>query len=208
MASKRSLLLTFLLAAAPLSAAVAQSAEPATTPAAAAICAACHNPDGNSAIPEYPKLAGQHAEYLLKQLHDFKPVGDKPAARDNAVMAGMVAPLSDEDMVALANYFSAQKTAPGESQQENLDLGKSIWRGGIPAKGVPACAGCHGATGTGMPAQYPRLAGQHPNYVVLQLQAFQNGSRKNDLNGMMQDIALRLTDAEMKAVANAIAGLH
>ncbi|MBQ7626242.1 MAG: cytochrome c4 [Rhodocyclaceae bacterium] len=223
-------LLTFLLAAAPLAGAIAQNAdapaaaEPpvaaqapaadaaaapaAAVPATAAICAACHNMDGNSAVPDYPKLAGHHPEYLLKQLRDFKPVGDKPALRDNAIMFGMIAALSDEDMVELANYFAAQTPTIGEAKPETLELGKSIWQGGIPAKGVPACAGCHGANGSGMPVQYPRLSGQHPEYVVAQILAFQTGTRKNDLNGVMQDIAQRLTPAEMQAVANAIAGLH
>lgn len=221
-------LLTFLFAAAPLAVAFAQNADapaaaeaPAAAPApaeaaapavavpaTAAVCAACHNMDGNSILPEYPKLAGHHPEYLLKQLRDFKPVGDKPPARDNAIMLGMIAALSDEDMVELSNYFAAQTPTIGEAKPETLELGKNIWQGGIPAKGVPACAGCHGANGSGMPTQYPRLSGQHPEYVVAQIQAFQTGTRKNDLNGVMQDIAQRLTPAEMQAVANAIAGLH
>lgn len=173
------------------------------------VCAACHLADGNSTNPQYPKLAGQHQEYLLKQLRNFKSVGGKPVERNNAVMLGMATPLTDDDMKGLAVYFSQQKLKPDASKnKETLILGQKLWRAGDASKGLPACAGCHGPNGLGIPAQYPRLQGQFAEYVEAQLKSFRLGERANDPNGMMRAVASRMTDAEIKAVADYTAGLR
>src|SRR5690349_15841436 len=136
---------------------------------AAQVCAACHAADGNSIAPANPKIAGQFPEYLEKQLRDFKAQGGKKAARESAVMAGMVANLSDADMKALAGLYAQQKLKPAAAADKDLAaLGQKIWRGGNAASGVPACAGCHGPAGAGLPGQYPRLAGQYSEYVATQ----------------------------------------
>lgn len=167
-------------------------------------CAGCHNADGNSANPEWPKLAGQHAGYIVKQLHDFK-AGD----RKNAMMAPMAAPLSDQDMADLAAYFSSQEMKGGKADPALVEKGKQIYQGGNMGTGVAACMGCHGPTGTGNPAaNFPRLAGQHAKYTVIQLKAFKKGERANDAGKMMQNIASKMTDAEMEAVASYIEGLQ
>lgn len=169
-----------------------------------AACAACHGPDGNSVNPDWPKLAGQGAPYLQKQLADFK--GGK---RTNATMAPMAAPLSDQDVADLAAYFSSQKVKMGAADEALVDLGQKIYRGGNQASGVPACIGCHGPTGAGNPAaKFPSLSGQHSKYVMNQLNAFKSGARSNDPNKMMRDIAGKMTADEIKAVASYVQGLH
>src|SRR5690348_17160406 len=141
------------------------------------VCAACHGADGNSVAPANPKLAGQFAEYLQKQLRDFMPQKGKKPARESAVMNGMVANLSDTDVQVLASYFSAQALKPAAAANKDLaSQGQKLWRGGDAAKGVPACAGCHGPAGAGIPAQFPRLGGQYAEYVAAQLQAFRSGA--------------------------------
>jgi cytochrome c553 len=173
------------------------------------ICVACHAADGNSIAPVNPKLAGQIPEYLQKQLANFKSQGGKKAERDNAIMAGMVAALSDADMKNVAAYFAAQTLKPAVAHDKDLAaLGQKLYRGGNPASGVPACAGCHGPSGAGNPAQYPRIAGQYAEYVDAQLKAFRSGARANDVNGMMRGVAARMTDAEIKAAAEYVAGLR
>lgn len=173
------------------------------------VCAACHGADGNSPTAANPKLAGQVPEYIQKQLSNFKSVGGKKAERDNPVMGGMAAGLSDSDIRDVAAYFSGQATKPGVAKRsETVELGRKIWRGGDLAKGLPACAACHGATGAGLPAQYPRLAGQYPEYVETQLKAFRAGDRHNDANKTMQSIAARMSDPEIRAVADYIFGLR
>jgi len=173
------------------------------------VCAACHAADGNSPLPANPKLAGQFAEYLYKQLVGFKSQGGKKAARDNAVMAGMVANLSDADMRAVAAYYAAQKLRPAAAADKELAaLGQSVWRGGIAAKGVAACAGCHGPDGAGIPGQYPRLSGQDAQYLEAQLKLFRDGARANDPNGMMRGVAARMSDREIRAAAEYAAGLR
>lgn len=173
------------------------------------VCAACHSVDGNSALPANPKLAGQFEEYLYKQLVGFKSLGGKKAARENAVMAGMVANLSDADMRALAAHYAAQKLRPAAAGDKELAaLGQSVWRGGIAAKGVAACAGCHGPDGAGIPGLYPRLSGQYPQYLEAQLKLFRDGSRANDPNGMMRGVAARMSDREIRAAAEYAAGLR
>ena len=166
------------------------------------VCSACHGADGNSAIALNPKLAGQHPEYLLKQLTNFKE-----GKRANAVMAGMVANLTKEDMQGLANYFASQKQTLGKAKSNGVgSLGEKIYRGGIAATGVPACAACHGANGAGIPKQYPRLAGQHADYALQQLRTLRTGERANA--PMMMTIAAKMTDAEMQAVADYMQGLR
>lgn len=173
------------------------------------VCAACHAADGNSTAPANPKIAGQIPEYLHKQLVDFKPQGAKKPARDNAIMTGMVASLSEADMKGLAAYYAGQKLRPAAAADKNLvALGQKLWRGGNAASGVPACAGCHGPAGAGVPAQYPRLAGQYADYIAAQLKAFKDGARANDPNGMMRDVTARMTDQEIRAVAEYAAGLR
>jgi cytochrome c553 len=175
---------------------------------ATSVCAACHGADGNSATAQFPKLAGQHQDYLVKQLKDFKvKAGEKVAARQNPVMAGIVASLSDQDMVNVAAYFAAQTAKPGVARNAaTVPLGQKIYRGGIAEKGVPACASCHGPTGQGVLFEFPRVSGQSADYLSAQLTAFQQGTRNN--NGPMHDIAQRMSDHEMKAVADYMAGMQ
>ncbi len=168
------------------------------------VCSACHGADGNSVSPANPSLAGQHAEYLAKQLSNFKS-----GARKNPVMSTMAAPLSDQDIKGLAAYFQGQKPKNHTAKDPALvALGQKIYRGGIAAKGVAACAACHGPSGAGIPAQFPRLAGQYSDYTTAQLQAFRSHDRNNDPNAMMETIASRLSDQEIKAVAEYVAGLR
>jgi cbb3-type cytochrome c oxidase subunit III len=172
------------------------------------VCATCHGADGNSTGGAYPKLAGQHAEYLVKELKNFKiQPGAKAPERNNPVMSGIAAALSDQDMINVSAYFESQKAKPGFAHNKNtVALGQKIYRGGIAEKGVPACAACHGPTGAGIPVQYPRLAGQWADYTTAQLTAFQEGVRTN--SEPMRQIAARLSTDEIKAVADYIAGLH
>ena len=168
------------------------------------VCAACHGVDGNSPLPANPSLAGQHPEYLLKQLTEFKS-----GARSNAVMTAMVASLSVDDMRNLAAYYSSQ--IPKQMGAKDKDLvaqGRKLYRGGNPSNSVAACAGCHSPNGSGIPAQYPRLASQHADYVAAQLKAFRAGDRVNDPNQMMRATAVKLTDKEIAALAEYISGLH
>jgi len=168
----------------------------------AGVCAACHAPDGNSLIPVNPKLAQQHPEYLIKQLTEFKA-----GKRANAIMTGMATALSEEDMRNIAYWVSSKKATPGAAKEKDLVLlGEKIYRGGIADRQIPACAGCHSPNGAGIPAQYPRLSGQHADYAVAQLTAFRDGVRNNSLQ--MTQIAAKLNDREIKAVADYIAGLH
>lgn len=167
-----------------------------------AVCAACHGADGNSGTPMYPKLAQQHPEYLVKQLQEFK--SDK---RNNAIMKGFASMLSDDDMKNIAYWVTAKAAKPGFAKDKELvTLGERIYRGGIADRQVPACAGCHSPNGAGIPAQYPRLSGQHAEYAVTQLTAFRDGVRKNSLQ--MTQVAAKMNDREIKAVADYIAGLR
>jgi cytochrome c553 len=173
------------------------------------VCAACHAADGNSIAPANPKIAGQIAEYLHKQLVDFKAQGGKKPARESAIMLGMVANLSEADMKGLAAFYAGQKLKPAAASDKELAaLGQKLWRGGNSATGVPACAGCHGPAGAGIPAQYPRLAGQYKEYIAEQLKAFKEGARANDPNGVMRSVAARMSEREMRALAEYAAGLR
>lgn len=173
-------------------------------------CATCHGPDGNSIAPANPKVAGQFPEYLAKQLLNFKPGADnKPATRPSSVMAVFAAPLSLDDVRNVSAYYSAQALKPEQAKnKDTIELGQKIWRAGIADKSVPACAGCHGPAGAGNPVQYPHLAGQYAEYIEAQLNAFRSGQRANDPNRMMRLTASRMSDLEIKAVADYIAGLR
>ena len=172
-------------------------------------CAACHAADGNSQIAVNPKLAGQIPEYLHKQLVNFKAAAGKKAERVNPLMAGMVASLSPEAMRNLAAYYAGRTAKPGTAKSKDLvALGQKIYRGGVAGKGVGACASCHGPNGAGMPAQYPRLAGQHAEYLEAQLKAFRAGERANDPNNAMRGVAGKLSDREIQGVSDYIAGLR
>ena len=207
---KRSLLLSSLLLVS--GGLLAQDQAPDLAKAkqtAESVCVACHSADGNSLLPENPKLAGQHEDYLYKQMREFKGWDGAAPVRENAIMGAMVAGLEDEDMKGLAKYFASFELQPESSKNlETMELGQQIWRGGIASKGVPACAACHGPAGAGLPAQYPRLSGQFADYSAAQLKAFRDGGRENDPNRMMRMIALKMTDAEMNAVADYAAGLR
>lgn len=174
---------------------------------AATVCIACHGADGNSVVPANPKLSGQHAEYLVKQLIDYTKPATAKDARVNAVMMGFASTLSADDKRHVAAWYASQKPPTGTSvNKDTLALGQRIYRAGIPEKNVPACAGCHLPTGAGMPSQYPRVSGQHADYTEVQLKAFRDGTRRN--SQMMEQIASRMSDAEMKAVADFVAGLR
>jgi cytochrome c553 len=168
------------------------------------VCAACHNADGNSVLTVNPRLAGQYPEYITKQLNNFKS-----GERVNPVMAGMAGMLTADDMVKLGAYFGSQKSKGGNAKENGPgSLGERIYKGGIAATGVAACAACHGPTGAGIPVQFPRIGGQHADYVVAQLKAFRAGERANDPGKMMRMIAARLSDQDIVAVADYIQGLH
>lgn len=207
----RALPLAFLM---PLSFCVvaAQDAVPDLAKArqtAETVCAACHGADGNSPTPANPILAAQGSDYLYKQLSEFKAADGKPAVRNNAVMAGMAGLLGTEDMQGLALYFSQQKRKPASASDAKLvAAGKTLWRKGDFDKGIPACSGCHGPNGAGIPAQYPRLAGQHAEYTELQLKNFRSEERSNDPSRMMRNVADKLSDKQIKALADYIAGLR
>lgn len=172
--------------------------------AKSATCAACHNADGNSAITQYPKLAGQSADYLLKQLQDFKS-----GARANPIMLGMVAPLSPQDMEDLSAYFASQQVTRSAADKALAPQGEALFRGGNLSSGVSACAACHGAVGAGNPAaKFPSVAGQHAEYLETQLKAFRAMERSNDAGQMMRNIAAKMTDPEIKAVSSYIQGLQ
>lgn len=175
---------------------------------ASQLCVTCHNADGNSTIPGNPRLAQQHPEYLYKQLVDFTArQGQAKPVRENAIMTGFASQLSDDDKRNVSAWFASQSAKPGTARnKDTLELGQRIWRAGIPERSVPACAGCHGPAGSGIPAQYPRLAAQHADYTEATLKALRDGTRRN--NQTMQDIAARLTEAEIKAVADFAQGLR
>jgi len=170
-------------------------------------CVACHAADGNSSVPVWPKIAGLGVAYMYKQLNDFKQGMDGP--RPNAVMYGIVEDLSAQDMQDLAEYYASQKMLPGVAQADKANLGAQIYRVGNKATGVAACAACHGPNGRGYNlAKFPRLSGQHSEYIAQQLLAFKNGERSNSANQIMQEVAKRLTDEEIEAVSSYVSGLY
>ncbi len=207
-------LLTAAALAAPVFSAYAAGEAPAAPPKAAkpdlvkgeasytAVCAACHGADGNSAIAANPKLSQQHPEYLVKQLQEFKS-----GKRNNAVMKGFASALSDDDMKNIAYWVTSKAAKPGFAKEKALvSLGERIYRGGIADRNIAACAGCHSPNGAGIPAQYPRLSGQHADYTAAQLMMFRDGTRAN--NAQMAQVAAKLNDKEIKAVSDYIAGLR
>ena len=168
----------------------------------AAVCVSCHGANGNSGTPAYPKLAQQHPEYLVKQLQEFKS-----GKRKNAIMQGFAAMLSEDDMKNVAYWATSKKEAPGFAKEKELvTMGERIYRGGIADRQVPACAGCHSPNGAGIPSQYPRLSGQHSDYTAAQLTAFRDGVRTNSIQ--MSQVATKLNDKEIRAVADYISGLR
>lgn len=201
-------------AAGPAAATPAPSAPAAVAPTAAkpdaaagqakydSVCAACHGAGGNSGTPVNPKLSQQHPAYIVKQLQEFKS-----GKRASPVMQGFAAQLSEQDMKNIAEYVGKQEAKPGFAKDRELvTLGEKIYRGGIQSRQLPACAGCHSPNAAGIPAQYPRLSGQHADYTAGQLVAFRDGARKNSTQ--MAQIAAKLNDREIKAVADYIAGLR
>lgn len=168
-----------------------------------AVCLACHGPAGNSVVPTWPKLAGQHPQYLYKQLMDFKS-----GARVNESMSPQVLALHEQDFADLSAYYATQIQSGGVTDPAAVELGGRLFRGGNLETGVPACSGCHGAAGAGLgAAKFPRLAGQHAAYVESSLRLYRSGGRANDPNGMMREVAARMTDAEIAAVAQFAQGL-
>ncbi len=169
---------------------------------AAAVCAACHSADGSRGSPANPILQGQHPAYLTKQLIEFKS-----GKRNNPIMKGFASTLSEDDMKNVAAFYASKQAKPGFAKDKELvALGEKIYRGGIADRAIPACSGCHSPTGAGIPAQYPRLAGQHADYTALQLTAFRDGVRQN--SAQMTGVAAKLNDREIKALADYIAGLQ
>jgi cytochrome c553 len=167
-----------------------------------AMCVACHAADGNSGVPAYPKLSQQHPEYLVKQLREYKS-----GARKNAIMQGFASQLSDADMTNISFWLAEKKIKPGFAKDKDLVvLGERIYRGGVSDRQIAACAGCHSPNGAGNPSQYPRLGGQHADYTAAQLTAFRDGVRTSSLP--MTQVAAKLNDREIRALADYIAGLR
>jgi cytochrome c553 len=202
---------SLLAALALLAATVAQASTPPAAPKpdlakgqakATEVCMACHSADGSRGSPANPILAGQHPEYLMKQLAEFKA-----GKRKNAVMQGFAATLSDEDMRNVAFFYASKSAKPGFAKNKaTVALGEKIYRGGLADRGVPACAACHSPNGAGLPAQYPRLGGQHADHNEAPMLAFRSGSRAN--SAQMTGVAAKMNDAEIKAVSDYIAGLR
>ncbi|WP_438865119.1 c-type cytochrome [Neptunicella sp.] len=176
-----------------------------------ATCAACHGADGNSAVDMYPKLAGQHSEYIIKQLHEFRAASKSNGeeGRNDPVMNGMAAALSDQDIEDLAAYFSSQKAKPGATPENVIEVGRRLFQGGNSERGITACSACHGPRGNGMGlAKFPDISGQHSTYVKAQLEKFREGTRHNDPNGMMRDMAKHLSDKDIDILSKYVGGLH
>jgi cytochrome c553 len=200
----KKLLISAVVAAASMTAVSAFAGDAAAGKSKSAVCAACHLADGNSVNPLWPKLAGQHEDYIVKQLKEFKST-----ARKDPIMMGQVAALTEEDMDNLAAYFSSQTLKVGVADHVLIEAGKLIYTTGNAKTGLAACASCHEPNGVGNPAaNFPAIAGQHTVYAEKQLKAFRDGSRANDTGAMMQDIAGKMSDDEIKAVSSYIQGLH
>ena len=199
-----SLLLTLGVAGA-ATAAQTVKGDAAAGQAKTAVCGACHNPDGNSLAPNFPKLAGQGQRYLEKQLHDIKS-----GKRTVLEMTGMLTAFSDQDLADIAAYFSSQKGSVGAADSKLVERGRSLFNGGDLEKGMPACTGCHSPNGAGIAlAGFPHLSGQHSQYVTKQLTDFREGNRTNDVDAMtMRTIAGKLSNHDIEALASYIQGLH
>lgn len=194
-----------LLLALGLAGAAQAAGDPAAGQAKAVVCGACHGVDGNSALANFPKLAGQGERYLLKQMQDIKS-----GARPVVEMTGMLEPLSEQDMADVAAYFASQKMSVGAADAALVERGQALFRGGKLAEGMPACTGCHAPDGAGIAtAGYPHLGGQHAGYIAKQLTAFREGERSNDGDAMiMRDIAAKLSNKDIEAVSSYVQGLH
>ncbi len=194
-----------LLLALGLVGAAQAAGDPAAGQAKAVVCGACHGVDGNSALANFPKLAGQGERYLLKQMQDIKS-----GARPVVEMTGMLEPLSEQDMADVAAYFASQKISVGAADPAQVERGQALFRGGKLAEGMPACTGCHAPDGAGIAtAGYPHLGGQHAGYVAKQLSAFREGERSNDGDAtIMRDIAAKLSNKDIEALSSYIQGLH
>ena len=174
-------------------------------------CSACHGMDGNSTVESQPKLAGQHAGYLAKQLREFKLAAQSGGAegRNNPVMNGMAMGLSEQDIVDLAAYYAGQEAKQGTTPEDVIEKGQALYRGGDLERGVTACIACHGPRGNGMNAAgFPDISGQHASYLKTQLDSFKSGTRANDLNGMMRDIAKKMSDEDIEVLSKYLGGLH
>lgn len=202
--NKLAIVLTSFLLASVAPVFAAAQGDAAAGQAKAALCGSCHGVDGNSALAMNPKLAGQGAGYLYKQLVEFKS-----GARENATMAAMVMNLSDQDMLDLAAYYASQQVTIGGADPAKIELGESLYRAGNKELGVAACASCHSSDGTGnAPAKFPAVGGQHAEYTLSQLKAFRSGMRNNDMGAMMRSTVERLTDTELDALASYLEGLN
>ena len=200
---KKTWLTTVAVAAVFVSTGVQAAGDAKAVEAKTAVCMACHGPAGNSLVPTWPKLAGQHPEYIYKQLMDFKST-----ARVNESMSPQVLTLNEQDFADLAAYYAAQTQTGGTTDQSAVELGGRIFRGGNAETGVPACTGCHGPAGAGLGlAKFPRLSGQHATYVESTLKLYRDSTRANDPNGMMRGVTARMTDAEIAAVSQFVQGL-
>ncbi|MGF1759034.1 cytochrome c4 [Photobacterium sagamiensis] len=179
--------------------------------AKAAVCAACHGADGNSMIAQYPKIAGQHSGYLEKQLKEFKlamSTGGKQG-RNDPVMGGMAMPLSEQDMADLAAYFSTLSISDNITPESSVAVGQQLYRFGDPERGIAACTACHGPRGNGTSLSgFPKISGQHAEYVKIQLEKFRSAQRNNDMNEMMRSVAAKLSDDEITSLSQYVGGLH
>ncbi|AUI85011.1 cytochrome c4 [Vibrio azureus] len=174
-------------------------------------CVACHGADGNSPIAMYPKLAGQHAKYLEKQLKDLKlgmSSGGKQGRYDPA-MSAMAMPLSDEDIADLSAYYASLPISENNTPENAVEQGKILYTAGDAARGLTACIACHGPRGNGTSLSgFPKISGQHADYIKAQLEKFRDGARGNDMNAMMRDIAKKLTDEDINTLSQYVGGLH
>jgi cytochrome c553 len=196
-------LISVAIAAALLTGGVQAAGDAAAGETKVATCLACHGPNGNAVVPTWPKLAGQHPEYIYKQLMNFKSGG-----RVNEQMSPQVLTLDEQDFADIAAYYATKQQTPGAADPARAELGELIYRGGNPATGLPACTGCHGPAGAGLgAARFPRISGQHAQYLESTLKHFRAGERANDPNGMMRGVASRMSDAEIAAVSQFIQGL-
>ncbi|MGM0906142.1 MAG: c-type cytochrome [Pseudomonadota bacterium] len=191
--------------------AVAQSGDAEAGKEKSQVCAACHGPNGESPTDMYPHLAGQHEKYLLKQLKDYKLAQESGGeeGRNNPIMMGQVASLSEQDMADLAAFFASQEEPKGETAEDIIAQGRDLYRRGNPETNMPSCAGCHGPRGNGMGlAAFPDISGQHAAYTKSQLEMFRSGERANDPNGMMQGVTEKMTDDEIELLSKFLSGLY
>ncbi|MCO7190766.1 MULTISPECIES: c-type cytochrome [unclassified Pseudoalteromonas] len=208
---KIALTLTMLLGSLSASNVAAFDGDAQAGKAKAATCAACHGPDGNAPVTMYPKIAGQHADYIYKQLQEFKlgmTSGGKEGRMD-PVMSGMAMPLSDQDMKDLSAYFASLPMSSGTTPEDVVEVGQKLYKAGDAERGIPSCAACHGPRGNGTSlSKFPKISFQHPEYIKAQLEKFRSGDRNNDPNGMMSDIAKKLTDKDIEVLSKYLGGLH